>query len=69
MKSIKDLIFVDMKYIARAGVIPNMVADHFPIYVIKKKTHNLKDHTITRSRSYRKYESDLFKAVVLDDSR
>ena len=47
VKSTIDLILSNMNKVSEAGVLPDMIADHFPIYIVKKKERNDKQFVYT----------------------
>ena len=67
VKSMIDLIFVDMSYISESGVLLDMIADHFPIYLVMKKTRNLKAHKFMKGRTYKSYHPDIFQEMLIND--
>ena len=67
VKSMIDLIFVDMSYISESGVLLDMIADQFPIYLIKKKTKNLKAHKFMKGRTYKRYHPEIFQEMLIND--
>ena len=58
-----DLIFVDISYVSESGVLLDMIADHFPIYLIKKKQRNLKAHKFIKGRTYKRYHTEIFQEM------
>ena len=56
-----DLIFVDISYILESCVL--LDADHFPIYLIKKKQRNLKAHKFIKGRIYKRYHTEIFQEM------
>ena len=69
VKSMIDLIFVNMNHVIATGVIPNMIADHFPTYFIKKKHRNSKSSFVTKGRMYKHCNAEAIQALVLADNR
>ena len=64
VKSTIDLILTNMSMVSDYGVLSTMVADHFPVYIIKKKTRNDKSFTYTTGRSYKNYDKDIFHNLI-----
>ena len=70
-RSIIDLFFTTLSpaLIKASGVIDNIITDHFPIFISKKKKreHHPQKHIRVRIKSL--YNKDYFKNVLLDDNR
>ena len=63
-----DLIFSDMDRIAEFGVLENsMIADHLPIYIIRKKTRTVRSFSYTYGRSYKNYNKEIFQHHILNN--
>ena len=68
VKNTIDLIFSDMDRIAEFGVLENsMIADHLPIYIIRKKTRTLRSFSFTYGRSYKNYNKEIFQHHILNN--
>ena len=57
VKSMIDLMFIDMNHVTESGVIPYMIADHFPTYFVKKKPRNVKSCFLTKGGTYKHYSA------------
>ena len=64
VKSTIDLIFSNMSMVSESGVLNDMIADHFPIYIVKKKDRNDKGFTYSFGRSYKNYNKDIFQELI-----
>ena len=64
VKSTIDLIFTDMTMVSDSGVLSNMIADHLPIYVVKKKERNDKSFSYTFGRSYKNYNKEVLQDLI-----
>ena len=69
VKSTIDLVFSDMSMVSESGVLGNMIADHFPIYIVKKKERNDKRYTYCFGRSYKNYNKIVFQDLITNDMR
>ena len=68
VKNTIDLIFSDMDRIAEFGVLENsMIADHLPIYIIRKKTRTVRSFSYTYGRSYKNYNKEIFQHHILNN--
>ena len=59
-----DLILSNMSTVSDAGVLSHMIADHFPIYIVKKKERNDKQFVYSFGRSYKNYNKDNFQNLI-----
>ena len=69
VKSTIDLLFTNMTMVCEAGVMSTMIADHFPIYIIKKKDRNDKSFTSAFGRSYKNYSTEVFQDIIITNMR
>lgn len=58
----ESMIFTDIKFINKTGVIEMNISDHFIIYLIKKKDRNGKNTKPITCRSFANFDLDLYKA-------
>ena len=68
VKSTIDLIFSDMTMVADSGVMSNMIADHFPIYIVKKKERNDKRFAHSLGRSYKNYNTVVLQDLIVSNT-
>lgn len=59
-KSCIDLIFTDIRSVSLSGVIEYSVSDHFPVFLVKKKTRNEKESKTIRCRSFKNFNLESF---------
>ena len=64
VKSTIDLILSNMSKVNDSGVIPHLIADHFPIYIVKKKDRNDKRFVHSFGRSYKHYNKEMFQNLI-----
>ena len=64
VKSTIDLILSNMSKVNASGVIPHLIADHFPIYIVKKKDRNDKRFVHSFGRSYKHYNKEMFQNLI-----
>ena len=64
VKSTIDLALSNMTMVSEAGVLQHMIADHFPIYLVKKKLRNDKSFTYSFGRSYKNYDKTIFQDLI-----
>ena len=64
VQSTIDLVFSNMAMIAESRVMKTMIADHFPIYIVKKKDRNDKSFTHSYGRSYKNYNTEVFQDLI-----
>ena len=64
VKSTIDLVLSNMSMISDSGVLSHMIADHFPIYVLKKKVRNDKSFVYSFGRSYKNYNKEIFQNLI-----
>ena len=63
-RSIIDLIFTNIVCISKSGVIDHPIADHLPVYLVKKRPReNKASHFITR-RNFKNYDREKFTKAV-----
>ena len=55
-----DLLYTDISNISESGVLNYDIRDHFPIYLVKKKTRNKITRKLATGRSYLHYDKDVF---------
>ena len=53
-----------MSMVSDAGVMSHMIADHFPIYIVKKKVRNDKSFVYSFGRSYKNYNKLVFQDLI-----
>ena len=53
-----------MSLVCDAGVLSHMIADHFPVYIIKKKIRNDKSFKYISGRSYKNYNKKFLKDFI-----
>ena len=65
VKSTIDLIFSNMVQVSESGVMNDyMIADHFPVYILKKKIRNDKCFQYVYGRSYKHYNTIIFQDLI-----
>ena len=64
VKSTIDLVFSNMTMVAESRVMSTMIADHFPIYIVKKKDRNDKCFIYSLGRSYKNYNTEVFQDLI-----
>ena len=64
VKSTIDLIFSNITMVNESGVLQHMIADHFPIYLVKKKPRNDKAFTYSFGRSFKNYNVNDLQALI-----
>ena len=64
-KSLIDLIFTDVEFIHRSGVVDTDISDHQPIFLVKKKERISKDFKYITGRSYSRYDKEIFQEDIL----
>ena len=64
VKSTIDLILSNMSMVSEANVLSHMIADHFPIYILKKKDRIDKSFVYTYGRSYKKYNKEIYQNLI-----
>lgn len=57
-----DLIFTDMKFVSKSGVIDMAISDHYLTFLVKKKERNCKDSKTITCRSFNNFDLEAFKA-------
>ena len=53
-----------MSKVSESGVLSHMIADHFPIYIVKKKERNDKQFVYSFGRSYKNYNKENFQNLI-----
>ena len=66
-KSILDLIITNMDFIKSFGVHRDIISDHLPIYVIRKKERERKQYKYIESRNRKKYNRVEFQKEIEND--
>ena len=63
-----DWLITNSKFISACGITDDMISDHLPIFAIRKKSRNnhLKKRALTRS--YKKFNKDAFKDLLINSS-
>ena len=64
VKSVIDLILTNMTMVSESGVMDSLIADHYPIYIVKKKLRNDKRYTYAYGRSYKNYNKEVFQNMI-----
>ena len=64
-KSTIDLLFTDIEHIYDVGTLDVDISDHFPIYMIIKKTKCKKTNTSIIGRSYKNYNLESFQESII----
>ena len=67
--SILDLIITNMNFIQCSGVHNQVISDHLPVYMIRKKERNKKSYKVIESRNMKKYDKVLFQKELAKDTR
>ena len=63
-RSTIDLIFTNIRHVSSCGVIKHPIADHLPVYLIKKRPREgFTNHYIKR-RNFRNYDRENFTKVL-----
>lgn len=62
--SMIDLIFTNMNHISKAGTLNVNISDHYPIYMVKKKTRNEIHRKVFVGRNYRGLDETAFQADI-----
>ena len=60
-KSLIDLAFTNSKFIKAAGTLDHHISDHQPIYIVHKKSRDLRPKAEFAGRSYRNFDRDKFR--------
>ena len=59
-----------MSLVSESGVLDGcMIADHLPVFIVKKKPRNDKKFTYTYGRSYKNYNKDIFQDLIMTNMR
>lgn len=61
-----DLIFTDIPSVFSSGAIEFSISDHFPVYLIKKKTRNEKNCHSIRCRSFKNFNLEAFCTDLME---
>lgn len=61
-----DLIFSDMNNISISGIIQLNFSDHFPTFIVKKKSRDPKDYTDFTCRNIKRVNWESFNSDLLD---
>ena len=68
-KSMIDLIFTNIIDIKASGTLSVTIADHLPIYIIKKKSKEKSKKVIVKKRNYKTYNAVDFTNLIESDWR
>ena len=64
-KSLLDLIFTDMEFIFRSGVLEVGISDHLPVFLVRKKEREKMEYSYINGRTYSTYNKDAFQNDIL----
>ena len=64
-----DLIFTNIIDIKASGTLSVTIADHLPIYIIKKKSKEKPKKVIVKKRNYKTYNAVDFTNLIESDWR
>ena len=65
-QSLIDLALSNSQYIDQAGTLDHFISDHQPIYIIHKKGRDRRSSVEFRGRSYRKFDSQIFRDSLVN---
>ena len=60
-----DWIITNCQYIEKCGVLNDLLSDHFPVYVSRKKTRDTVKKVWKKIRNFSKYDEDIFSTLFL----
>ena len=60
-KSLLDLILTNSKYVSASGTLEHFISDHQPIFVVKKKSRDVRPTVEFQGRSYRNFDKSTFR--------
>ena len=63
-KSCIDLIFGNAQYVHSYGTLCNVISDHYPVYICRKKPREHKTFMKSYGRTYGKYNKTLFQSLL-----
>ena len=64
--SLIDLALTNSKFIHLSGTLNHFISDHQPIYLVHKKMKDTRPTAQFRGRSYRNFDSEIFKTKLAD---
>ena len=59
-----DLIFSNAKHVCQAGTISNVISDHFPVFICKKKDREHRIFSKIEGRSYSNYDKTILQNLL-----
>ena len=65
-RSTIDLIFTNIIHVSESGAINHPIADHLPVYFIKKRPRECAANHSIRRRNFRKYDKEKFTKALSD---
>ena len=65
-KSLLDLAITNSNFVANAGTLDHFISDHQPIFIVHKKGRDTRDSAEFKGRSYRNFDSKIFKEKLLE---
>ena len=66
-KSLIDLIFTNIRYISKSGTLSEPVADHLPIYMVKKRPRDNHTKCVIYKRDFKHYRTEDFTVILSAD--
>ena len=58
-------IITNCQYVATGGILNDLLSDHFPVYVVKKKTRDRANKVWKAVRNFRMYDDEMFIDLFL----
>ena len=59
-----DLIFTDCSYVIDKGILNDMIADHFSVFAVRKKSREKKDSIVKTVRDYTNFDEINFERLL-----
>ena len=67
-KSLIDLLFTNMTHVKSSGVLKDVISDHLPIFVQKKKDREKQEFEYISDRSYANYDKNVYQRDILENN-
>lgn len=61
-----DIILTNIHNIYKSGTVNYNISDHIPIFMIKKRIHDIKQNAFVYGRSYKHYDKEAFMKALTD---